>query len=304
MGNNQKDKPIRKATTEEVVQNKKKQQFLNQHGIKVKIDGSWGPWQQKQYDNLQPKQNWFTRATLGAAFAENPAIAIASGWTRKSNGDYVQERTPESDRLADNLGVISTLSPTNPVNILGQGAIKGAQWAYKMARPVFPRGTTNFGNIAKYASQQIGEGAEATVYNNTPRKVSKVIYNGYQKVKNHIPNVEKVKKIGEVTANGQKFPVYSQRKLNVVTQEMWPKVVQKLDKAMTSKGFSIIRDPQVQYRAYRHLGTVIDDIGPGNVGLTWAGQPRIIDFNFQTVPEWLAQGFKLKFGGKLNLNSF
>jgi len=64
-------------------------------------------------------------------------------------------------------------------------------------------------------------------------------------VKNHIPNVEKVKRIGEVIANGKKFPVYSQRKLKVVTEEMWPSVVKRLDKLMSNKGYSIVRDPQV-----------------------------------------------------------
>ena len=35
---------------------KRKQQFLNQNGIKVKIDGSWGSWQQEQYNKIMSKQ--------------------------------------------------------------------------------------------------------------------------------------------------------------------------------------------------------------------------------------------------------
>lgn len=48
---------------------------------------------------------------------------------------------------------------------------------------------------------------------------------------------------------------------------------------------------------------VIDDVSPGNVGLTFFRQPKMIDFNLQSIPEWIAQGFKLKKGGKLENNS-
>jgi len=57
--------------------------------------------------------------------------------------------------------------------------------------------------------------------------------------------VEKVKRIGEIIANGEKFPVYSQRKLKVVTEDMWPSIVKRLDKLMANKGYSIVKDPQV-----------------------------------------------------------
>ncbi len=68
---------------------------------------------------------------------------------------------------------------------------------------------------------------------------------------------------------------------------------------MAKSGFKIVNDPQVQYRAYTNGQVVIDDIAPGNVGLNFFRQPRIIDFNLQTVPEWTSQGFILKRGGKL-----
>ena len=41
------------ATRQQIEQNKKKQAFLNANGVKVKIDGSWGPWQQKQYNRIK-----------------------------------------------------------------------------------------------------------------------------------------------------------------------------------------------------------------------------------------------------------
>jgi len=48
--------------------------------------------------------------------------------------------------------MISTFSPTNPLNILGKGLAKSIEWIYKTARPVFPRGVTNFGDISKYSA--------------------------------------------------------------------------------------------------------------------------------------------------------
>lgn len=74
---------------------------------------------------------------------------------------------------------------------------------------------------------------------------------------------------------------------------------QYLHKALENNGFKRINDPNVQYRAYTNGSVVIDDIAPGNAGLNFFRQPRIIDFNLQTIPEWLEQGFKLKKGGRL-----
>ena len=82
-----------KLGSREYQQNVAKQKFLNKQGIKVKIDGSWGPWQQKQYNRLtsnnnDSKQDWFVRAMVGAAMAENPAVMTASGWKQDKNGNW------------------------------------------------------------------------------------------------------------------------------------------------------------------------------------------------------------------------
>ena len=37
-------------------ENKRKQQFLLRNGVNVKVDGSWGPWQQAQYERLIAKE--------------------------------------------------------------------------------------------------------------------------------------------------------------------------------------------------------------------------------------------------------
>lgn len=59
-----------------------------------------------------------------------------------------------------------------------------------------------------------------------------------------------------------------------------------------------VNDPNVQYRAYTNGTVVVDDVSPGNVGLTFFKKPKLLDFNFQTVPSWTSQGFTLKNGGK------
>ena len=105
-----------KVGSKEYQQNIAKQKFLNEHGVKVKIDGSWGPWQQEQYNKLNSNnnQNWFVRGMIGAAMAENPAVMTASGWKQNKNGNWEQKRTSESNKLADNLATISWMSPTHP----------------------------------------------------------------------------------------------------------------------------------------------------------------------------------------------
>ena len=45
--------------------NKRKQQFLNQNGVNVKIDGSWGPWQEQQYKRLTTKDKQYNITPLG-----------------------------------------------------------------------------------------------------------------------------------------------------------------------------------------------------------------------------------------------
>lgn len=67
------------------------------------------------------KQNWFTRASLGAAMADSPAIMQASGWGYDSNGDIVQGDFNEEGaaRLRDALTEISTI----PMTEMGMGLI-------------------------------------------------------------------------------------------------------------------------------------------------------------------------------------
>ena len=46
-------------TKKQIEYNKKRQQFLNMNGYNIKVDGSWGPWQQQQYDKLTTVDNHY-----------------------------------------------------------------------------------------------------------------------------------------------------------------------------------------------------------------------------------------------------
>lgn len=48
--------PIRKLSKAEAEANKKKQQILKSAGYNVKVDGSWGPWQEEQYRKVLQKR--------------------------------------------------------------------------------------------------------------------------------------------------------------------------------------------------------------------------------------------------------
>ena len=45
---------VRQSTQKEAEENMRKQAIMSKYGINVKIDGSWGPWQQQQWESLQP----------------------------------------------------------------------------------------------------------------------------------------------------------------------------------------------------------------------------------------------------------
>lgn len=55
-----------KKNSEQYQENVRKQQFLNANGIKVKIDGTWGPWQEQQYKKLTTKKKEYPVSIGGA----------------------------------------------------------------------------------------------------------------------------------------------------------------------------------------------------------------------------------------------
>lgn len=48
---------IRQASPKESAENIHKQTIMAKYGINVKVDGSWGPWQQEQWEKLQYELN-------------------------------------------------------------------------------------------------------------------------------------------------------------------------------------------------------------------------------------------------------
>lgn len=186
---------------------------------------------------------------------------------------------------------------------VGKVGRKASQAYSKITKGVFKSPSKNgaLGTLKQYSKNPIGGGAEAVVINNTPTTVGKITSIPVEEMatRNAIPNTIKSKYIGYVKDRKIKLPTYIQKKVKVLTEETFPKYVDKLDKAMEKSGFTRVNDPNVQYRAYTNGQVVIDDVSPGNVGLTFFRQPKMIDFNLQSVPEWIAQGFKLYKGGKL-----
>lgn len=187
--------------------------------------------------------------------------------------------------------------------IAGAAGRKSAQLYNRLTKGVFRAPSKNgaLGTFKQYSKNPIGGGAEAVVVDNTPTTVGKMTSIPVEEMaaRNQIPNTVPSKYIGYVKDRGTKLPTYVQRKLRILTEQTFPKYANKLDRAMERSGFRRVNDPNVQYRAYTNGQVVVDDVAPGNVGLDWLRRPKMIDFNMQTVPEWTAQGFTLKRGGKL-----
>ena len=156
------------------------------------------------------------------------------------------------------------------------------------------------GKLSALTPYKIGQGSEALVIRNSPTTVGKItqVGSGEMLKRNAIPNSLPLKFVGYVRDGSKRFPTFIQKRVKVLSEKTFPKYVSKLDKAMQKSGFRKVNDPNVQYRAYTNGTVVVDDVSPGNVGLTFFKKPKLLDFNLQTVPSWTSQGFTLKNGGK------
>lgn len=205
-----------------------------------------------------------------------------------------------------------------PVGITQTGVklARAGQKAYSaLTRGLFtkvsPKGS--LGSMSTYLSKQIGSGGEAVVIDNSPINVGKMTSIPVEEMvlRNSVPNAVPSKYIGYVKSGSNKLPTYIQDKVKIITEEAFPKYIDKFDKSMQKFGFKRVNDPNVYGAAYTDGKIVIDDIAPGNLGLTsgnplldmilpdFLKKPKIIDMVYQTVPEWRAMGYKLKHGGKL-----
>lgn len=245
--------------------------------------------QAKFYENLQNfyNDNVFGYGLFGTQTHYDPSTP--EGQTAiQSNFNY------SKDNALDFLQNISNVGFYYGVNSVISKFIDG----------IFPIPSKHgsLGTLSRYSKNPIGSGAEAIVVENTPTTVGKITSIPIEEMtaRNQIPNTIKSEYIGYVKDKGVELPTYIQRKVKMLTEENFPKYSKRLDKSMQRSGYRRINDPNVQYRAYTNGDVVIDDISPNNVGLDWLGRPKMIDFNIQTVPEWIEQGFTLKRkGGKL-----
>ena len=175
----------------------------------------------------------------------------------------------------------------------------GSASSFKGVLPSVSRRVT-VGKLSALTPYKIGQGSEALVIRNSPTTVGKItqVGSGEMLKRNVIPNSLPLKFVGYVRDGSKRFPTFIQKKVKVLSEKTFPKYVGKLDKAMQKSGFRKVNDPNVQYRAYTNGTVVVDDVSPGNVGLTFFKKPKLLDFNLQTVPSWTSQGFTLKNGGK------
>ena len=175
----------------------------------------------------------------------------------------------------------------------------GPASSFKGVLPSVSRRVT-VGKLSALTPYKIGQGSEALVIRNSPTTVGKItqVGSGEMLKRNAIPNSLPLKFVGYIRDGSKRFPTFIQKKVKVLGEKTFPKYVDKLDKAMQKSGFRKVNDPNVQYRAYTNGTVVVDDVSPGNVGLTFFKKPKLLDFNLQTVPSWTSQGFTLKNGGK------
>lgn len=249
----------------------------------------------KYYRNLQNfyNQNVFGYGISGNQTRYDPTTPEGQAAIQQ-NFDYAK------GNATNFLSNVTGVGLTSDISMAGRGAI---QFHNKLTKGVFRTPSKNgaLGTLKQYSKNPIGGGAEAVVVDNTPTTVGKMTSIPVEEMaaRNQIPNTVPSKYIGYVKDRRTKLPTYIQQKVKVLTEQTFPKYVGKLDKAMERSGFRRVNDPNVQYRAYTNGQVVVDDVAPGNVGLDWLRRPKMIDFNMQTVPEWTAQGFHLKRGGKL-----
>lgn len=248
------------------------------------------------YRNLQSfyNNNFFGYGVFGKQTKHDPSTPEGQA-AIQSNFDYAKGNV---QNFGENIAMAGI------AGVASKAATKGAQMYSKLFKGPFrtPSKRGSLGTMKQYTKNgTLGSGSEAVVINNTPTTVGKIttIPQKEMAARNAIPNTVQSKYVGFVKDKGTKLPTYIQRKVKTLTEDTFPKYVGKLDNAMAKSGFRRVNDPNVQYRAYTNGQVVIDDVAPGNVGLDWLRRPRMIDFNLQSVPEWTAQGFTLRRGGRL-----
>ena len=233
----------------------------------------------KYYQNMQNfyNNNFFGYGVFGKQTHYNPS--------KEEDQKKIQSNFNYAKDNVKNIGIsLITVGPAS---------------SFKGVLPSVSRRVT-VGKLSALTPYKIGQGSEALVIRNSPTTVGKItqVGSGEMLKRNTIPNSLPLKFVGYVRDGSKRFPTFIQKKVKVLSEKTFPKYVSKLDKDMQKSGFRKVNDPNVQYRAYTNGTVVVDDVSPGNVGLTFFKKPKLLDFNLQTVPSWTSQGFTLKNGGK------
>lgn len=261
------------------------------------------------YTNMQNfyNQNVFGNGLQGTQTRYNP---YTSQGQQAIQAAFDQSRSNAVDFLANTAGI-------GVGQAAGKVGLKTTQLYNRLTRGVFrtPARNGSLGTLAQYAKNPIGGGAEAVVIENTPTTVGKMTSIPVEEMalRNSVPNAVPNKYIGYVTDGSTKLPTYIQTKLKILTDETFPQYIQRLDRAMKKSGFRKVEDPALYGRAYTNGKVVVDDVAPGNVGITsgypWLDKilpdfmkkPKIVDMIYQSADDWKALGYSLKKGGKISL---
>lgn len=257
------------------------------------------------YTNMQNfyNQNVFGNGLQGTQTRYNP---YTSQGQQAIQAAFDQSRSNAVDFLANAAGIG-----------VGKVGLKTTQLYNRLTRGVFrtPARNGSLGTLSQYAKNPIGGGAEAVVIENTPTTVGKMTSIPVEEMalRNSVPNAVPNKYIGYVVDGTTKLPTYIQTKLKILTDETFPQYIQRLDRAMKKSGFRRVEDPALYGRAYTNGKVVVDDIAPGNVGITsgypWLDKilpdfmkkPKIVDMIYQSADDWKVLGYSLKKGGKISL---
>ena len=127
-----------KKGSQQYNQNIAKQQFLNLNGVKVKLDGSWGPWQEQQYKRLTTKTKQYNTTPLGLVTAlidkvsGNDTYQEDPPFVKGYSGEIKPDNRSKLGRTADKL----LQHTNNPVGYIYQNVLPTAAASILLTNPV------------------------------------------------------------------------------------------------------------------------------------------------------------------------
>lgn len=161
-------KKIKKGS-QQYNQNLAKQQFLNLNGVKVKLDGSWGPWQEKQYRKLTTKNKHYNTTPLGllsygfdkllgnTTYQEDPSIVSGK------HGEVTQDNRSKFGRTTDYL----LHHNNNPLGYAYQTILPTAAVATSLVNPVIALRTAIPGIVTGGATSYVSNKISKATTNKT-----------------------------------------------------------------------------------------------------------------------------------------